>query len=237
MRALIHLQRAFQLAVPNKPVWGSRRLEGRTQAEQLVARGRLRPRREPLRPDRRGRVWLAGVATLAPVRRSLVFEIGARMVFHPIMIFSLFLLFSGHNNPGGGFAGGMLAGIALIVRYLAGGRYELALATRIRPGAILGIGMTLATTAALAPIPFGGTVLQTTVFDLVLPVFNEVHLATALFFDVGVYLIVIGLVLDILSSLGAEVDRQAEAEGTSPPDLAHDEQTDAETAPAGGVTR
>ena len=139
------------------------------------------------------------------------------------MIFSLFLLFSGHNNPGGGFAGGMLAGIALIVRYLAGGRYELALATRIRPGAILGIGMTLATTAALAPIPFGGTVLQTTVFDLVLPVFNEVHLATALFFDVGVYLIVIGLVLDILSSLGAEVDRQAEAEGTSPPDLAHDE--------------
>ena len=231
------LQRAFQLAVPNKPVWGSRRLEGRTQAEQLVARGRLRPSREPLRPDRRGRVWLAGVATLAPVRRSLVFEIGARMVFHPIMIFSLFLLFSGHNNPGGGFAGGMLAGIALIVRYLAGGRYELALATRIRPGAILGIGMTLATTAALAPIPFGGTVLQTTVFDLVLPVFNEVHLATALFFDVGVYLIVIGLVLDILSSLGAEVDRQAEAEGTSPPDLAHDEQTDAETALAGGVTR
>ena len=128
-------------------------------------------------------------------------------------------------------------GIALIVRYLAGGRYELALATRIRPGAILGIGMTLATTAALAPIPFGGTVLQTTVFDLVLPVFNEVHLATALFFDVGVYLIVIGLVLDILSSLGAEVDRQAEAEGTSPPDLAHDEHSDAETAPVEGVTR
>ena len=35
------------------------------------------------------------------MRRSLVFEIGARMVFHPIVIFSLFLLFSGHNNPGG----------------------------------------------------------------------------------------------------------------------------------------
>jgi len=231
------LQRAFQAAVPNRPVWGSHRLEPRAQAEQLVARGRLRPRREPLRPDRRGRIWLAGVATLSPVRRSLVFEIGARMVFHPIMLFSLFLLFSGHNNPGGGFAGGMLAGIALIIRYLAGGRYELALATRIRPGAILGIGMTLATTAALAPIPFGGTVLQTTVFDLVLPIFNEVHLATALFFDVGVYLIVIGLVLDILSSLGAEVDRQAEAEGATPPEVAHDDQTDTQAAAARGLVR
>ena len=43
------------------------------------------------------------------------------------------------------------------------------------------------------------------------------------FFDVGVYLIVIGLVLDVLSSLGAEVDRQAEAEGISAPDVAHDD--------------
>ncbi len=215
------LQRAFQTAVAARAVWGSRRVERRILAEQLVARGR-RGRGEPLRPDRRGRIWLPGVATLAPMRRSLVFEIGARMVFHPIVIFSLFLLFSGHNNPGGGFAGGMLAGIALIIRYLAGGRFELALATRIRPGAILGIGMTVATTAAITPIFFGGTVLQTTVFDLVLPVFNEIHLATALFFDVGVYLIVIGLVLDILSSLGAEVDRQAEAEGASAPELAPD---------------
>ena len=88
--------------------------------------------------------------------------------------------------------------------------------------------MTVATTAAITPIFFGGTVLQTTVFDLVLPVFNEVHLATALFFDVGVYLIVIGLVLDILSSLGAEVDRQAEAEGTSAPELAPDAESRAE---------
>ncbi len=70
---------------------------------------------------------------------------------------------------------------------------------------------------------FGGTILQTTVFDFTMPIFNEVHLATALFFDVGVYLIVVGLVLDILSSLGSEIDRQAEAEGSLAPEIGHDD--------------
>ena len=97
--------------------------------------------------------------------------------------------------------------------------------------------MIIATTAALAPVPLGGTILQTTKVDLVLPVFNQVHLATALFFDVGVYLIVIGLVLDVLSSLGAEVDRQAEAEGISAPDVAHDTRVVHEEFEVGTDTR
>lgn len=172
----------------------------------------------------RGRIWLAGSLTLATVRRSLIFEIGARLIFHPLLIFSLFLLFSGHNQPGGGFAGGVLAGIALVIRYLAGGRYELALASRnLRPGALLGAGMTIATAAALVPVAVGGTILQTTIWDFELPAFGPVHLATALFFDMGVYLIVIGLVLDILTSLGGEIDRQAEIEGEQAPDVGHDD--------------
>ena len=221
---LLDLQQGFQSAVTNKRVWARVADERGARVEQVLARGRLRPGQSAsTSPTGRGRVWLAGVATLAPVRRSLIFEIGARLVFHPLVLFSLFLLFSGHNHPGGGFAGGMLVGIALVIRYLAGGRYELALATRVRPGALLGAGMATSTTAALFPVTLGGTILQTTVFDFVLPVFNDVHLATALFFDVGVYLIVVGLVLDILSSLGAEVDRQAEAEGTSAPEVSFDD--------------
>lgn len=238
-----NLSRALESALSDKPVWRAEHLPLTTQAEHLVARGELHPIPEPVRPGSRGHVWLPGAATLAPVRRSLVFEIGTRMVFHPLVLFSLFLLFSGHNNPGGGFAGGMLAGIALVIRYLAGGRYELVLAVRARPGLLLGLGMTVATTAALVPVAFGGTVLQTTVFDFALPVFGEVHLATALLFDVGVYLMVVGLVLDILTSLGSEVDRQAEAEGTSAPDIAPDDERVASgeiAAAAGddqGVTR
>lgn len=161
------------------------------------------------------------------MRRSIILEIGVRLVFHALLMLSLFLLFSGHNNPGGGFAGGMVAGIALIVRYLAGGRYELAEAAPVNAGFLLGIGMTVSALAALAPVAFGGTVLQTTVFDFVLPVFGEVHLATALFFDLGVFLIVIGLVLDILRSLGAQIDIHGEDEARQAPEIDYDDPAEA----------
>jgi multicomponent Na+:H+ antiporter subunit A len=54
----------------------------------------------------------------------------------------------------------------------------------------------------------GGEVLQSVIWQWSLPVFGEVKLVTSLFFDIGVYLVVVGLLLDVLRSLGAEVDRQ-----------------------------
>src|SRR5699024_456946 len=69
--------------------------------------------------------WIVADATLAPERRSIIFEVVTRLIFHAIIVVSLYLLLAGHNLPGGGFAGGLLAGIAFAIRYLAGGRYEL----------------------------------------------------------------------------------------------------------------
>ncbi|RPF26551.1 Na+/H+ antiporter subunit A [Georgenia muralis] len=209
------------------------RSEGRAPGAPAVwGGGRPDPAAELRRPGAgaaqvrapgRGRTWLAGDATLAPQRRSVIFEVGTRLVFHTLIVFSLFLLFSGHNAPGGGFAGGLVAGTALIVRYLAGGRYELGEAAPVHPGLLLGGGLFLSAGAGAVPLLLGGTVLETTIVDVVLPVFGPVKLATALFFDMGVYLVVIGLVLDILRSLGAEVDRQGEIEGNQAPDVAYDD--------------
>jgi multicomponent Na+:H+ antiporter subunit A len=123
-------------------------------------------------------------------------------------VFSLYLLFSGHNAPGGGFAGGLVAGLALVLRYLAGGRYELGEAAPVAPGLLLGAGLLLAGGTALGAVLAGGDVLQPVVLGTTLPVLGEVKLVTSLFFDIGVYLIVVGLVLDVLRSLGAELDRQ-----------------------------
>jgi multicomponent Na+:H+ antiporter subunit A len=153
-------------------------------------------------------VWLPGGRTLPPERRSLIFEVVTRLMFHTIVVFSLFLLFSGHNNPGGGFAAGLVAGLALMVRYLAGGRYELDEAAPIEAGALLGIGLFIATGSGLAPLLFGGAVLQSAILDLHLPLLGDVHLVTSLGFDVGVYVVVVGLVLDLLRSLGSGIDRQ-----------------------------
>ncbi|WP_043846710.1 Na+/H+ antiporter subunit A, partial [Crystallibacter crystallopoietes] len=53
--------------------------------------------------------WLVAGRTLAPERRSIIFEVITRLLFHSVIIFSIYLLLAGHNAPGGGFAGGLLA--------------------------------------------------------------------------------------------------------------------------------
>ena len=161
----------------------------------------------------RSQEWLRGGRTLAPQRRSIVFEVATRLMFHTMLVFSIWLLFSGHNAPGGGFAAGLVTGLALTMRYLAGGRYELAEAAPVPPGVLLGSGLFLATGSGLVPLLFGEEAFQSAVVDFSLPLFGEVHLVTSLFFDIGVYLVVVGLMLDILRSLGAEIDRQGEASG------------------------
>jgi multicomponent Na+:H+ antiporter subunit A len=156
-------------------------------------------------------VWLLAGRTLAPENRSIILEVVVRLLFHAAVVLSLFLLFSGHNNPGGGFAGGLVVGLALIARYLAGGRYELGEAAPVDAGVVLGTGMLMATGTALGGLVFGADVFQSAILEWDLPVFGHVKLVTSLFFDIGVYLVVIGVLLDVLRSLGAEVDRQGEA--------------------------
>lgn len=165
------------------------------------------------------RDWIVAASTMAPQRRSVIFEVATRLIFHTVVIFSVFLLFSGHNKPGGGFAGGLVAGLALIIRYLAGGRYELGEAAPLHPGILLGTGLFLSAGVGLAGIALGQQALRSTMFEFTLPLFGEVHIVTSLFFDIGVYLVVIGVVLDILRSLGAEIDRLGEQEGSAPVDL------------------
>jgi multicomponent Na+:H+ antiporter subunit A len=152
--------------------------------------------------------WLPAGATADPRRRSVVVEVVTRLVFHTVVLFSLFLLFAGHNQPGGGFAGGLVAGLALALRYLAGGRFELAEAAPVDPGKLLGAGLLLAGGTGLAALLLGSTVFESAIVETTLPLLGDLKLVTALFFDIGVYLIVVGLVLDVLRSLGAELDRQ-----------------------------
>jgi multicomponent Na+:H+ antiporter subunit A len=143
----------------------------------------------------------------------VVFEVVTRLIFHTVMIFSIYLMLVGHNLPGGGFAGGLVAGLALMIRYLAGGRAELDEAAPIDAGAVLGIGLAVAALSGLIPTLLGGGVLQSAIVDVHIPVLGTLHLVTSVFFDIGVYLVVIGLALDVLRSLGGGIDQQIEGDG------------------------
>jgi len=152
--------------------------------------------------------WLRGSELRDPRNRSLVLEVATRLIFPVIMVLSAYFFFAGHNTPGGGFAGGLTAGLALVLRYLAGGRYELGETLPIDAGKLLGAGLTLSAGTAVTSLLLGAPVLSSAVIAFDLPVVGSVKLVTALFFDLGVYLIVVGLVLDVLRSLGARVDEE-----------------------------
>jgi multicomponent Na+:H+ antiporter subunit A len=158
--------------------------------------------------------WLRGAGLIADRRRSVVFEIVARAVFPVLMVFSIYLTFAGHNLPGGGFAGGLIAGLALMVRYLAGGRAELDSAAPVDAGVVLGSGLVTAALSGVVPALLGYNAFQSGIFDIPTGLFGyEVHLVTSLFFDLGVYLVVVGLSLDVLRSLGGGIDKQGEDSG------------------------
>ncbi|WP_307866517.1 Na+/H+ antiporter subunit A [Leucobacter chromiisoli] len=154
--------------------------------------------------------WLLAGRHLDPARRSILLEVVVRLIFHALMLLSLYLLLTGHNTPGGGFAGGLVAGLALVARYLAGGRYELGATVPLDAGRILGTGLAVAVTMAFLPLLFGQSALASAWFDLDLGPFGELSFVTSTLFDIGVYLVVFGLILDVLRSLGAEIDEHEE---------------------------
>ncbi|RUQ99277.1 Na+/H+ antiporter subunit A [Labedella endophytica] len=154
--------------------------------------------------------WLLAGRTIRDENRSVLLEILVRLLFHPAIVVSIFLLFTGHNTPGGGFAGGLLAGLALVARYLAGGRYELAEAVPIDAGKLLGTGILLAVGTAAASLFFGADALTSAYLETDVPVIGHLSIGTSTIFDIGVYLVVVGLTVDILRSLGGEIDRQQE---------------------------
>lgn len=141
--------------------------------------------------------------------RSLILDVGVGVVFHTALLFSAFLLFAGHNAPGGGFVGGLVAGVAFVLRYVTGGAAELDSAVRrVRPEALLGAGVALAAATGAASWLGGGQFLESAKRTFDLPVLGAINATSALAFDAGVYLVVVGLVLAVLTSLGGEEEER-----------------------------
>ncbi|TDC83320.1 hydrogen gas-evolving membrane-bound hydrogenase subunit E [Actinomadura sp. 7K507] len=177
-------------------------------------RARRSPAEDPGTGEPGGRSWLAtsgrpavGGAPMVPAAAT------ARLLGPAILVFSVYLLFAGHSRPGGGFVAGLVAAMAYVLRYLPGGRRELEAALPVRPGVLLGGGLGLAVATGAAGWTLGGfgdgEFLKSEVLHVAPPVIGDVKITTSLFFDAGVYLLVLGLVLTILITLGASLDESA----------------------------
>jgi len=138
------------------------------------------------------------------MRRSLIADVSVGLLFHSILVLAVFFLFAGHNQPGGGFAGGLVAGAGIALRYVTGGAEAVRTTIRLRAWFVLGLGLCVAATTAIVPLVLGQDVLEHAVFEEDLPLLGVVKATSALPFDVGVFLVVVGVVSMAFEGFGRD---------------------------------
>lgn len=122
-------------------------------------------------------------------------------LFPVIIVFALYLLVRGHDLPGGGFAAGITMSIALVLQYMASGTRRIEARLRVQPLVWAGLGLLVAVATGLGALLFGYPFLTSWFRYLDLPVLGQVPLATALLFDLGVFLLVVGATALILIAI------------------------------------
>lgn len=120
------------------------------------------------------------------MKDSLILAASARYVLLASVALSLFVLYRGHNEPGGGFIGGLICALGLVFHALALGGAATRRALRAEPVAIAGVGLLLATVAGLPALLVHGEPYLTQQW------IEGTPLGTALVFDIGVYAVVVG---------------------------------------------
>lgn len=140
------------------------------------------------------------------IHRSFILETLVDVIVRTALVFSLFLLFSGHNSPGGGFVAGLVYGISLILKYISDGATGMRAILPIRPDALMAFGLSLALLTGIAGWAWGGAFLETTYLEVEVSVLETLKMTSALPFDIGVFAVVVGLVGILITSFGTEDD-------------------------------
>lgn len=134
--------------------------------------------------------------------KSYVLVHSGRLLFPWLILLSLILLYRGHNLPGGGFIGGLMGATAYILIGLGGDMQAARDKLKVSPITLSGLGVGVALFSGLPQVIFGQAILTGAWLpDFYLPLLGKVHLGTPLVFDIGVYLAVIGFVLQSTFSL------------------------------------
>ena len=126
----------------------------------------------------------------------------ARPILPLALMVSVFIFLRGHNLPGGGFIAGLITSVALILQYIASGMIWTQDRISFRYHNVIGLGLLFATVAGAGSFVFGYPFLTSTFGYITWPVVGKFEVASALVFDLGVYLTVIGATLLALVSVG-----------------------------------
>ncbi len=135
---------------------------------------------------------------------DVILETSTKVIVFIILTFALYLFFAGHNNPGGGFVGGLMASSALVLLALA---FNAETVRRVLPldyRDIMAAGLSVAYLTAIGSFVFGAPFLSHAFGYFDIPFLGKTELATALIFDLGVFLTVLGVTMTIILQIGED---------------------------------
>jgi multicomponent K+:H+ antiporter subunit A len=171
---------------------------------------RFRPPKESLQLPAQQRLLAPDVVTDLVNPRSasdtalgfmMVPAVLVRLLLPVALVVSFYLFMRGHNQPGGGFVAGLVMSVAFILQYMVAGTQWVEAQMSLRPLRWMGTGLLFATATGLGALLAGYPFLTTHTWHISVPLLGDIHIASALFFDVGVYAVVVGSTLLILTAL------------------------------------
>lgn len=137
---------------------------------------------------------------------SLILQVATRYLSSLLLIFSIYMLLRGHNEPGGGFIGGLVGATGFVLYAISCGTSEARQALRVSPQNIAAVGLAISLLSGLFSIFFGDApftgqwlFIGATETEKGLPI------STILFFDIGVYLVVLGAILTLVFAMEEEI--------------------------------
>jgi monovalent cation:proton antiporter len=135
---------------------------------------------------------------------DVILRTAVKVIVIIIIIFSLFLLFAGHNNPGGGFIGGLLMASALVLLTIAFDLRTIRQMIPINFRVLTATGLLIALLTGAGSFVFGAPFLKHVYTYVQLPLLGKTAFHTAVLFDIGVYVAVVGVTMTILLTIGED---------------------------------
>ena len=137
---------------------------------------------------------------------STILRTANGIIFPLTLLFALYMALKGHNYPGGGFIGGLIAAVGLVLYRMSHGRDAMLRLMPIHPRVVVATGLGIATLTGIVPLLFGEPMLRSIAPYINFGFGEDVHVPSALFFDVGVLLVVVGVSVGMIVRLGEEVE-------------------------------
>lgn len=148
----------------------------------------------------------------AKIEQNPIVRVVVHTALYAMKILAVWILLRGHQEPGGGFIAGLMVAVAIALQGVAFGSQAANAIMPIPVQYLLGSGLLIAFVTVLGPTLFGDALMKHVSGQIHLPLLGDLEVGTAMLFDLGVFLVVVGTMKVVLLSIATEKPKRAQSE-------------------------